>query len=108
MGQALPQKTFYTREEYLEAEEHTAFKSEYYNGEVLAMAGGSWNHSVICVNLSWRLSESLSDTDCIVFDSNMKMNIADAQLFFYPDCMLVCDDIQFFENRYDPKSAFAH
>ncbi len=37
-------KPFITPEEYLERERAAEFKSEYYNGEVFAMSGGSRNH----------------------------------------------------------------
>ncbi|HMQ51659.1 MAG TPA: Uma2 family endonuclease, partial [Anaerolineae bacterium] len=38
---------FYTPEEYLALEESIDQKSEYYNGEIFAMAGGSSNHNVL-------------------------------------------------------------
>jgi len=102
MSEALAQeKTHYTREEYLALEEQAEYKSEYYNGEIFATAGESLNHSVICVNLNWRLGEALIDKDCIVFDSNMKLDIAKANLFVYPDVMVVYCEIEFFENRTD-------
>jgi Uma2 family endonuclease len=102
MSEALAQKkTRYTKEEYLALEEQAEYKSEYYNGEIFAMAGGSHNHSVICVNLNWRLGEALINKDCIVLDSNMKLDIAKTNLFVYPDAMVVCGEIEFFENRTD-------
>ncbi len=100
MGETLEKKLYYTREEYLSLEEQTEYKCEYYNGEIFAMSGESSNHSIICVNLNWRLGQALADKDCIVFDSNMKLDIASADAFVYPDVM-VCGDIEFCDNRTD-------
>ena len=75
MSEAAAQKKYYTKEEYLAFEERAEYKSEYYNGEIFAMAGGSLNHSVICVNLNRRIAEALDQRDCMVFDSNMKLDI---------------------------------
>ena len=78
MAEPVPKKTYYTREEYLALEEKAEYKSEYYDGEIFAMAGGSRNHSVICLNLTWgirRVAELLDNKDCVGFDSNMKLDI---------------------------------
>lgn len=37
----------YTPAEYLARERAADFKSEYYDGEILMMAGGTANHSII-------------------------------------------------------------
>ena len=101
MGEPLPKKTHYTREEYLAFEEKAEYKSEYYDGEVFAMAGGSRNHSVICFNFIRRVGEILDNKDCVGFDSNMKLDISKANTYVYPDLMVICGDVQFVENRAD-------
>ncbi|MEZ4527439.1 MAG: Uma2 family endonuclease [Desulfobacterales bacterium] len=95
------EKLQYTREEYLMMEESADDKSEFYQGEIFAMSGGSRNHSVICTNLIRRIGESLDDKDCILFDGNMKVDIPKADAFVYPDISMVCGDIEFFEDRTD-------
>ncbi len=100
MGDAA-EKLQYTREEYLMMEESADDKSEFYQGEIFAMSGGSRNHSVICTNLIRRIGESLDDKDCILFDGNMKVDIPKADAFVYPDMSLVCGNIEFFEDRTD-------
>jgi len=95
MGQTAEQKTYYTREEYLTFEDKADYKSCYYDGEILAMAGGSRNHSVICFNLIRRIGEAIDDKNCVGFDSNMKLDISRHNLFLYPDVMVVCGDIEF-------------
>ncbi len=76
-------------------------KSEFYDGEIIAMAGGSRNHSVICLNLNWGIRNAVADKDCVGFDSNMKLDIAEHNLFVYPDVMVVCGEIEFSEGRTD-------
>lgn len=101
MGEPAEQKTYFTREEYLAFEDRANYKSEFYNGEIFAMAGGSRNHSVICLNLNWGIRNAVTDKDCMGFDSNMKLDIAAHNLFVYPYLMVVCGEIGFSENRTD-------
>ena len=42
-----PEKKYYSPEEYLQLEEAAEYKSEYYQGEIFAMSGASFNHSQI-------------------------------------------------------------
>jgi len=101
MGEPALKKAYYTGAEYLELEEQAEYKNEFYNGEIFAMSGGSRNHSVICVNLNRKLAEWLDDKDCILFDSQMKLDIPKLNSFVYPDVMVVCGEIEFYENRTD-------
>ena len=47
---------YYSPEEYLVLEEAAEFRSEYYKGQILPMAGGTPNHNRIAVNLSFALN----------------------------------------------------
>jgi Uma2 family endonuclease len=75
MAMSTQQDERFTREEYLAREEVAEYKSEYYDGEIVAMAGGTYNHSAICFNLIRRVGEGLDGKDCVGFDSNMKLDI---------------------------------
>jgi len=48
---ASPSATFVTPEEYLERERAAETKSQYYRGEIFAMAGASEVHATIIANL---------------------------------------------------------
>ncbi|MEM7713479.1 MAG: Uma2 family endonuclease [Cyanobacteria bacterium P01_A01_bin.68] len=52
-------KTSYTTEEYLELEEKAEFRSEYRDGEIVPMAGGTINHNKITLNLAASLKMTL-------------------------------------------------
>lgn len=101
MGHALHKKQFYSSEEYLEMEESAEYRSEYYDGEIFAMSGGTYKHSAICSNLNRRIGDALDRRNCMVFDSNLKLAIPKINAFFYPDLMVVCGRIEFAENRKD-------
>ena len=47
MDKGLAQKPRYTPEEYLALERAADFKSEYFDGQIFAMAGASPEHSAI-------------------------------------------------------------
>ena len=65
----LARKT-YTESEYLELERKADFKSEYYNGEIFAMAGGSLIHNEIVTNLISIINQGLKDKPCKVYPSD--------------------------------------
>jgi Uma2 family endonuclease len=101
MGQALFKKQVYSKEEYLKLEEHNEYKSEFHDGDIFAMAGGSYKHSAICSNLHRRIGNLLDGKDCMLFDSNLKLAILKHNAFTYPDMMVVCGKIEFYENQND-------
>jgi len=101
MSEPLARNDYFTRKEYLETEALAEYKSEDYNGEMFAMAGGTPEHSIICLNLNWCIREATDDKDCIGFESNMKLEIAEADVFVYPDLMVICGAVEFAENRKD-------
>jgi Uma2 family endonuclease len=49
----------YTPEEYLELEEKADYKSEYRDGEIIPMTGGTTNHNELSLNLAAALKSSL-------------------------------------------------
>ena len=86
---AIPNRK-YSVEEYLELEEKAEFKSEYYKGEIFAMAGASSNHNRICRNLTAILHYGLKNKICEVFVNEMKVYVEQNTLFTYPDVSVVC------------------
>jgi Uma2 family endonuclease len=95
------QPTFYTPEEYLVLEEKADHKSEYFNGEVFAMAGGSYNHNVIAGNINAALNQFAESKPCVAFTSDMRVLVKANGLYTYPDAMLVCGQVEFAEGRND-------
>lgn len=91
---ALPQK-LYSPEEYLVRERAAEYKSQYYAGEIFAMAGGSPRHNVILLNVGGELRAKLKGRDCTVYPSEQRLKIPATGLYTYPDVSVVCGKPQF-------------
>lgn len=87
-------KTRFTPEQYLEMERKAEHKSEYWNGEIVAMAGGSKQHSLISVNISGELRARLKDKPCRTYSSDLRVRVAQTR-YFYPDVSVVCGEPEF-------------
>lgn len=94
-------KTKSTPEEYLAREAQAEYKSEYYDGEIHMMAGGSEPHSVIAVNVITALSVALERKPCKVYNSEMRLLIQRRRTYVYPDAMVICGKTEFQTGRTD-------
>ena len=86
-------------EGYLEREEKAEYKSEYYKGEIFAMAGGSPRHSDICGNIYHALRKHLAGKSCRPYNSDMRVHIPILQYFTYPDVSVVCGKRESFRDN---------
>ncbi len=75
--------------DYLDLEARSETKHEFIDGVIVPMTGGSLNHSRIKVILTTFFELELSDSDCIVCNSDMRLGIA-AEQYVYPDLSVVC------------------
>ena len=98
---AMPASKFYTPEEYLTLEEKADYKSEYYDGEIFAMAGASTNHNRIAGNVFAALHTAFKGKPCEVFSSDVRLLVKPNGLHTYPDVMVVCGQVEFAEERND-------
>lgn len=87
------QKRHYTIEEYLEMEKASIEKHEYFQGEIFAMSGATFNHNLIFSNVFGPLFFKLKGSKCIPFGSDMRMNIPENTLFTYPDISIYCNGL---------------
>lgn len=90
----------YTAEEYLALEEKAEYRSEYDNGEIVAMAGGSLRHLRIISNLSRFIGNKLSD-DCEALPTQLKVRVESFNRFYYPDIVVLCGRPSFYRDRND-------
>jgi Uma2 family endonuclease len=95
------QKTFLTPEQYLEIERKAEFKSEYYEGEMFAMAGAREAHNLIVGNLHSDLHQQLRPRPCRAYMSDMRVRVSPSGLYTYPDVTVVCGEPQFLDERRD-------
>jgi Uma2 family endonuclease len=79
-----------TPRQYLVREQRAEYKTEYNDGELVAMAGASRRHSLIASRLLAALSAQLRGTGCEVHGSDMKVKADEGQRYVYPDLSVVC------------------
>jgi len=97
---ALTKKKKYTPEEYLALEEKAEFRSEYHNGEIVAMSGGSFNHARIIGNINRAFGTKLNK-DCESVTTDVKVQVENYRKFYYPDVLVICGKPVFYEKRND-------
>ena len=80
-----------TPQEYLAWEELQPLRYEYFNGEVVAMTGGTIPHNQIAVNLAALLKSHLRGKGCKVLTSDAKLAVSESGPFHYADVSVTCD-----------------
>ncbi|QMS90415.1 Uma2 family endonuclease [Nostoc edaphicum CCNP1411] len=97
----ITKQRYYTPEEYLELEEAAEYKSEYIDGQIIPMAGGTINHNRISLNLSAALNFAFRQQDYEVFMGDVRLWIPQKLTYTYPDVMILAGEPEFFNNRKD-------
>src|ERR1043165_752178 len=93
--------THVTPDEYLAAERLSEYRSEYLDGGVYPMPGGTVNHNQIIFNLAFELGIPLRPTPCSILGVDLKVRMPDSRKFFYPDMIVVCGELQFHDDHRD-------
>lgn len=81
-----------TEAEYLANENASEFRSEFYDGEVFAMTGGSVKHNRIKENLAIEIGSRLKGGKCQSFSSDQRVKVQDTGFIAYPDIVIVCGE----------------
>ena len=78
--------------DYVDLEIATDRRHEYHNGEVVAMAGGTLYHSLLCANIAGELFTALKNKNsiCRAYTSEIKIAIETRDSYVYPDATVVC------------------
>lgn len=97
---AIP-KHRYSLAEYLERERTADDKSQFYQGEIFAMTGGTPNHNTAAGNVFAALRDQLRGTGCRPFNSDQRIRIPANGLSTYPDVSIVCGELQLDEQDSD-------
>jgi len=91
----------YTEQEYLELERKAEYKSEFFGGEIFAMAGTTNPHNIITVNFLILLGTKLRGKGCRPYGSDMRVHTPINSLYAYPDISVVCGEKKFLDNVFD-------
>ncbi len=86
------EKRVVSPEEYLALERQALDKSEFFNGELIPMAGATRNHNRINGNLSVLIGAFLEEESCQSFSSDMRVHLPATGLYAYPDIVIVCGE----------------
>lgn len=90
-----------TTAEYLTQERAADVKSEFFAGEMFAMAGTTRRHTLICSNVIAALRSVLRPHGCEVYGSDLRVKVSKTGLYTYPDVTIACGDIQFEDELED-------
>ena len=94
MGLAL-KKELLSATEYLTIERAAPTKSEFYDGEMFAMAGGTAVHSLIGTNAAIEFGNKLRGKKCVPYNADLRIQVQATGLFTYPDLSVICGPLQF-------------
>ncbi len=97
---ALP-KIIISAKEYLEEERKSLEKSEYYKGEIFAMAGATKTHNAIVAAILGELYGFLKGKSCKVFPSDLRVHNLENSLYTYPDVIVVCGEEKYLDDEFD-------
>ena len=86
-----PQSRLLDEGEYLALEAMAGERREFVQGMAYAMAGAGELHNRIALNLAVQLRMAARGTSCGVYVSDMKLRIAGAHAYYYPDVMASCE-----------------
>ncbi len=90
---ALPE-TRYTLEEYLELDARSDTRYEYFDGEIVDMAGATLNHNRISRNVLNSLTNRLENRPCEALPADMRLKVPVALPYRYPDVSVVCGEVR--------------
>jgi Uma2 family endonuclease len=88
-------------EEYLRLEAQSPEKHEYWDGvvvnlsQLIGMAGGTFEHSLITTNFTRALGNRLTNSPCRVMSSDLRVKLPQSRHYLYPDSSIVCQPPQF-------------
>ena len=90
-----------TPEAYLVQERAAETKSEYVDGVLVAMTGATREHILITVNLVRELSLQLRGRPCELYAQDMRVRVAEGEMYAYPDLAVVCGGPEFEDGTLD-------
>jgi Uma2 family endonuclease len=93
-------KPYLSPQDYLALERSAEYKSEYVDGEMVAMTGASRKHVLIALNLAAGLKRQLQGRPCEIYAIDMRVRIPATGLYTYPDMAVICEESKF-EDEYE-------
>lgn len=97
------QPKLFTVEQYFKREEKAKNKSHFINGEIIKMAGGSFNHNKIATNILVGFANRIKKLreKYHALNSDQKVYIPSKNSFLYPDALVISGQPEYWEDRKD-------
>ena len=96
-----PPNNLLTPEQYLEQERKAEYRSEYFDGQLLAKTGSSADHCTIVGNIAVGIHQQFRKRTCEVYANMMRLKVSKTSSYFYPDVVAVCGKPQFEDDEQD-------
>jgi Uma2 family endonuclease len=80
----------FTPEEYLLIERAAEFRSEYHEGEIYAMSGGSLRHAAVADECMAQVQLVAEKRGCQAYRADVRVRAGTGRSYFYPDVVVVC------------------
>jgi Uma2 family endonuclease len=90
-----------TPAEYLALERRAETRSEYHDGQIVAMAGASREHNAIVFDTVAVISLQLRGRPCEGYANDMRVWIPAHRVYVYPDIVIVCGEPEFEDAEVD-------
>ncbi len=84
-------QTLVSVEDYFDELSNSTIKLEYFNGEILAMAGAQMPHNILVSNLFSSFIECLKKQGCYILVADQLVNIQAVETYLFPDIVIVCE-----------------
>jgi Uma2 family endonuclease len=101
MSMASNPVTKVTEEEYLAIDRAAEMRSEFLDGEMIAMSGGTMRHARLGGNIYFEIHNALRGTACQAFGSDFRVRVLPGRMYAYPDVLVVCGQPLLADERQD-------
>ena len=89
-----------TAEEYLALDRAAEFRSEFLDGEIVAMSGGRMRHAQLGGSVFGQIYGALQGSACQAFGSDFRVRVS-SRMYVYPDVIVVCGKPILADERQD-------
>jgi Uma2 family endonuclease len=86
----VPARRQHSFQQYLELEEASNTKHEYYAGEIYGMAGSTPEHAALAMSIGAELLRAARGSRCRVYSSDLRIRVPETGLATYPDVTVAC------------------
>lgn len=90
--ESMSEHWMYTVKDYVQMEDFTDLKHEYFRGDIRAMGGGTNEHARLGAAVIAQLGAQLVDGPRELFSSDLRIRISD--VITYPDASVICGELQ--------------